>query len=69
MTTALDSYSDGNTQKGHMVGINLSILGVTAIRTEQTDKRDAVNGGDDRWERLHTLHSGGCGFEGALLPV
>lgn len=21
------------------------------------------------WERLHTLHSGGCGFEGALLPV
>lgn len=21
------------------------------------------------WERLHTLHSGGCGFQEALLPV
>lgn len=56
-----------------MVGLNLSRLDVTGIRMDQTDKRNTANG-DVRtdageWERLHTLHSGGCGFEGALLPV
>lgn len=62
-----------------MVNVNLSILDARAGAMGQTDRRNTVSGGGvgggcrqmkaGEWERLHTLHSGGCGFEGALLPV
>lgn len=56
------NQSDGNTQKAHLVGLNLCI-------SDTMNRPKKHSGGMKEKGWLHTLQSDGGGFEAALLPV
>lgn len=49
--------------------INLIISETAGTNKTTETQRTGIRTDAGEWERLHTLHSGGCGFDGALLPV